>query len=72
MQSAFLQERLHSLHQILKGAGTPEKLGTWMEKQVKKWQMWDEDNRLSKKRGPEDRGTMSFAQRHLFLSLEDW
>lgn len=33
--------------------------------------MWDEDNCLSKKRGPEDRGNMSFAQRHLFLSLED-
>lgn len=62
VQSEFLLKRVHNLHQILKGAVTPEKLGTQREK----WQKWERDDHLGEGGDPEHR------KRTSFLSLEEF
>lgn len=58
VQSEFLLKRVHNLHQILKGAVTPERLGTQREK----WQKWGRDDHLGEGGDLEHRERTSFLE----------
>lgn len=73
VQSVFLQERSHNLYQIPKGAVTLESLGTLDGGASGENNGCGRTTASAREgRDPEHRERMSFAQRHLFLSLEEF